>query len=49
MTRYPARGIDVDDPAVLDSSQTQAKLAELRADLQGAPRGAPTTLATALM
>ena len=49
MTRYPARGIDVDDPAVLDSSHTQAKLAQLRADLQGAPRGAPANMAPALM
>lgn len=49
MTRYPALGIDVEDPGILESELTQDRLGQLRSQLQGVPRGAPSTAAMALV
>lgn len=45
MTRYPALGIDVEDPGILESELPDDHLAELRTQLQGIPRStlAPAT------
>lgn len=47
MTRYPALGIDVEDPGILESVATPEGLETLRSRLQGIPAGAPA--APALM
>lgn len=38
MTRYPALGIDVNDPGILESEHPDEHLADLRTQLQGLPR-----------
>lgn len=48
MTRYPALGIDVNDPGILESDLPHARLGQLRAQLQGVPVGAPSNSAFAL-
>jgi molybdenum cofactor cytidylyltransferase len=49
MTRYPALGIDVNDPGILESDLPQASLGQLRTQLQGVPVGAPSAAAMALV
>lgn len=49
MTRYPALGLDVDDPGILESELPQDRLGLLRSQLQGVPRGAASTAAMALI
>lgn len=49
MTRYPALGIDVDDPGILESVAAPEGLETLRSRLQGIPAGAPATPAMVLV
>lgn len=48
MTRYPALGLDVDDPGILEPEAPLDRMADLRIRLQGVPQGAPSSAAMAL-
>ncbi len=49
MTRYPALGIDVEDAGILESELPPDRLGQLRSQLQGVPKGAPSTEFMALI